>query len=270
MSFICPNCKGKLNILDNRLVCSNLHSFDKSREGYYNLLLSYGGTHGDNKEMVMARRRFLSRGFYLKMAERLSKTVLELTPKLGAVLDSGCGEGYYTDIIETELFSRDGESNLFAFDISKDAVKAAAKRNKRIRCAVASAYRQPFADTCFDTAYNVFSPLAIDEVRRVVKSGGVFVMVIPDEYHLYELKEKIYETPYKNKVDDTVLSGFSLISDEPVHYKMELTSAEDVSSLFKMTPYAYRTGKKDADKILSIDSLSVSANFRILTYRRIK
>ena len=269
MSFICPNCGEKLNKDERRLVCVHGHCFDRAKEGYYNLLLSAGGIHGDNKEMVLARRSFLSCGFYEKMAMKLSETLLKMTPKNGMVLDSGSGEGYYTDIIEKELFSRDGNSNVYAFDISKDAVKYATKRNKRVNYAVASAYHQPFADCGFDTAYNVFSPLALDEIRRVLKEKGIFIMVIPDELHLFELKQAIYETPYKNKLDDTEISGFELVSNEPVHYRIELSAKEDIAALFKMTPYAYRTSKRDADKVMNLDRLTVSANFRIITYRKV-
>ena len=268
MSFVCPSCGEKLNRNENRLVCSRNHSFDRAKEGYFNLLLSSGGMHGDNKEMVNARQSFLSAGFYRRLADRLSETVLSVTRTRGVVLDSGSGEGYYTDIVERSLCERDGEGDVYAFDISKDAVKSAAKKNKRIKYVVASAYRQPFSSETFDTVYNVFSPLALDEVKRVLKPNGSFIMVIPDEYHLFELKEKIYDTPYKNKVEDTRLEGFDLLSDEPLRYTMDLKTNNDVVSLFKMTPYAYRTKKEDANKVISLSDLKVSANFRILTYRK--
>lgn len=268
MSYICPNCGNKLNSEERRLFCNNGHSFDRASQGYYNLLLSGGGTHGDNKEMVLARRCFLSCGYYRPLADKLAETVVSFTLPCGKVLDSGCGEGYYTSIVEKALASRDSESEIFAFDISKDAVKVASKVNKNISYSVASAYHQPFSDGSFDTVYNVFSPLAIEEVRRVMKSGGAFIMVVPDEYHLFELKEKIYDTPYKNNLDDTVISGFTLISDTHLKYTMELQSRADIQSLFKMTPYAYRTKKENAERISELDSLKVTADFRIFAYRK--
>jgi 23S rRNA (guanine745-N1)-methyltransferase len=115
------------------------------------------------------------------------------------VLDSGSGEGYYTDLVERAVFERDGTSFVSGFDISKEAVKRAAKKNPRIEYAVASSYEMPIADGAADTLYNVFSPLAIEESARVLKQGGRFIMVIPDEEHLFELKAAVYDTPYKNK-----------------------------------------------------------------------
>ena len=267
MIFTCPHCSGKLNKKGESLVCDKGHSFDLSKEGYCNLLVR-GGFHGDNKEMVVARRNFLSRGYYRPMAERLASILLSYAQKGQFILDSGSGEGYYTDLVERAIYERDSESNVYGFDISKDAVKAAAKRNGRLNLAVASAYRQPFADGSVDLAYNVFSPLATEEIGRILKSKGIFIMVIPDVMHLYELKAAVYDDPYKNTVEDTALSGFSLVADEPVHYDMRLDNNEDILSLFKMTPYAYRTKKENAERILSLNTLTVSAHFRILVYRK--
>ncbi len=269
MLFICPKCSEKLNTDGSRLVCPAGHSFDRAKEGYFNLLLSSGGVHGDNKEMVLARRTFLSRGYYRPLADALCKGILGETDSTSRILDCGSGEGYYTDLAESSLYERDGTSEMYAFDISKDAVKASAKKNRRISFAVASAYHQPFADCSFDLAYNVFSPLAAEEVHRILKPSGIFIMAIPDEEHLYELKSVIYDTPYKNTVESTELPGFSLISNDALHYTMHLESKEDILSLFKMTPYAYRTRKENADRILALDSLAVSAHFRLLKYKKV-
>ena len=270
MRFACPKCKEKLNILDGRCACINGHSFDKARGGYYNLLLgTTGGVHGDNKEMVLARRAFLGAGHYEPLARQLSALALEYTPSGGCLLDAGAGEGYYTDMIERALFERDGESDVSAFDISKDAVREIAKKNKRISLAVAGSYHMPIADGEFDTVINTFSPLALEETTRVLKSGGYFIMAIPDEMHLYDLKAVIYDTPYKNDVLDTALDGFKLVLDEPLHYKFLLENQEQIRNLFMMTPYAYRTKPSDKEKVALLDFLECRANFRTLVYKKL-
>ncbi len=270
MLFICPKCKKSLTEEKARCVCPEGHSYDRARGGYYNLLLSgSGGVHGDNKEMVIARRRFLGAGFYRPLADRLAELVLENSAPGARILDAGLGEGYYTDIIERALFSRDGESCVCGFDISKDAVREAAKKNPRISLAVAGSYHIPAADGSFDTVVNTFSPLALDETRRVLRSGGVFIMVIPGVEHLFELKSAIYDTPYKNTVEDTALVGFNLIADIPLTYQMNLNSPEDVASLFMMTPYAYRTSKENASRVFRLKNLECTADFRIFTYKKI-
>lgn len=270
MHFSCPNCGGKLNIQEKTALCERGHSFDKAKGGYYNLLLSnVGGVHGDNKEMVLARRAFLNGGYYEPLARLISDLVCANAPVGCSVLDAGAGEGYYTDFIERTLFERDGKSDVSAFDISKDAVREIHKKNPRISLAVAGSYHMPIADAEFDTVINTFSPLALEETRRVLKSGGHFIMAIPGEMHLFDLKSVIYDTPYKNIVDDTALEGFELISDDALTYKFNLGSSEEIKNLFMMTPYAYRTKPSDREKVLSLNNLECTADFRIFLYKKL-
>ena len=271
MKFVCPKCAEKLIVQNGSAVCKNGHSYDRSRGGYYNLLLaSRGGVHGDNREMVLARRAFLSAGYYAPLARYLSFLVTEYLPYRGSVLDAGAGEGYYTDFVERILYERDGASDVSAFDISKDAVKEIGKKNPRISLAVAGSYHMPVKDETFDCVINTFSPMAPEETRRVIKVGGHFIMAIPGEMHLFGLKQAIYDTPYKNVVADTALEGFELVLDEPLDYNIKLDSKEDIRNLFMMTPYAYRTRAEDREKILSLESLETKIDFRVFVYRKIQ
>jgi 23S rRNA (guanine745-N1)-methyltransferase len=268
MLFVCPKCKGKLNIYDGGTAkCDKGHSYDRSRYGYYNLLLSEGGgVHGDNKEMVLARREFLSKDFYKPLSERIAEIIFGLIDNGANILDAGCGEGYYTENIRAKC--KEKCANIAVFDISKDAVREAAKRKCADEYAVAGSYHMPLADGDFDTVINTFSPLALEETLRVIKQGGYFIMAIPGEMHLFELKSAIYKTPYKNTVEDTALSGFSLISDESLTYNMHLDSPEAIKSLFMMTPYAYRTRLEDRIKVEKLETLDCTADFRIFVYRK--
>lgn len=266
--FICPKCSGDLTLFDDRAVCDLGHSYDRAKEGYFNLSLSQkGGSHGDNKTMILARRAFLSAGYYEPLSAKIAALTLKYTKPHSAVLDAGLGEGYYTDAIERSLYERDGDSSVFGFDISKDAVRAAAKRNSRIGLAVSGSYHMPIADGSIDTIVNTFSPLALEETHRVLSDGGIFIMAIPEEEHLFGLKSAIYEHPYKNKVAEYALSGFELLYTERVRYQL-LLEGDDVKNLFMMTPYAYRTSASDREKILSLDSLRTDADFRIFVYQK--
>ena len=271
MDFVCPKCKRQLLAPDGKVKrCSMGHSFDRAKEGYFNLLLgASSGTHGDNADMVRARRDFLSLGYYYPMAKRVSELVLLNTKSGGGVLDFGLGEGYYTDIIESSLAERDGDSCVLGFDISKDAVKLAAKRNKRLNLAVASSYDIPIADSSVDTAVNIFSPLAISEVLRVLKPQGVFIMVYPDTDHLFGLKSAIYKAPYKNKPEDTHIEGFEILSGESLRYTVTLDSNAAIRSLFMMTPYAYRTGMEERERVLSLQTLTTEVQFCINVYKKL-
>ena len=265
MKFICPKCASPLTVCDGGAAkCKNNHSYDRARAGYYNLLLgNASGTHGDNREMLDARRAFLDTGAYRPLADAVAALCVKHASR-GSILDVGCGEGYYTDIIE-----RASGAEISAFDISREAVKLAHRRNPRLSLAVASAYKVPAADESFDLVLNMFSPLATDEILRVLRRDGIFVMAIPGEEHLFGLKAATYNTPYKNEVRPKELAGFELISDERVRYEMHLTSGEDIRALFMMTPYAYRTGREERERVLSLSELYTEADFYVLAYRKL-
>lgn len=267
MNFVCPKCSKPLAVFDGgALKCPVGHSYDRAKAGYYNLLLSsVGGTHGDNREMVEARRDFLDTGAYKPLADKVAELVSRYF-KGGNLLDIGCGEGYYTDIIEKSI--RGTGAVLSAFDISRDAVKYAAKRNSTVEYAVASAYHMPVANESFDAAVNMFSPLATDEIKRALKPGGIFVMAIPGENHLFGLKKATYKTPYKNEVDDSKIDGFELLLTERVAYELSLDTSEKIKSLFMMTPYAYRTKKEDKERVLALSSLKTEIEFVVFVYKK--
>ena len=75
--------------------------------------------------------------------------------------------------------------------------------------------------------------------------------------------------PYKNQVQDTDIDGFKLIDKAHIRYTLSLDSSEKISSLFMMTPYAYRTPKESAQNLLKMTELSCEAEFIILVYERI-
>ena len=270
MNFICPKCKGALTVTDGGVAkCSLGHSYDRAKEGYYNLLLSsVGGTHGDNREMVMARRAFLDTGAYMPLARRVAELAAEHTPDGGLLLDCGCGEGFYTHIINETAKNANKTLHIHGFDISKDAVRLAAKRDRDLSLAVASSYDLPIADSTFDTATNVFSPLALEETLRVLRAGGVFIMAIPAERHLFGLKSVLYDTPYLNEVEPDELRGFELISREKIAYDRTLDTPEKINALFMMTPYAYRTPTAGRARLDALTSLTTEIEFYLFTYKK--
>ena len=275
--YYCPSCGAPLMVHERSLKCSKGHSFDFAKEGYVNLLLGKGGgTHGDNREMLMARKSFLSYGYYRPMANRVAELLCKYAPSTVRLLDIGCGEGYYTEIFADALREKRESREIYAMDISRDAVRLGAKRPSlrpngemsRVHLAVASAYRLPYQDGAFSLVTNLFSPLDVGEICRVMREDGVLVMVIPERDHLYGLKSAIYDTPYKNEVAPFELDGLVLIEDERLHYEITLRDKE-IADLFAMTPYAYRTSALGRQRIAELKELTTDVDFHILVYKKI-
>ena len=264
--FLCPVCGEKLTELEKGAVCTNRHSFDKAKSGYINLLPNNlpAGNHGDNKLMIKARHGFLEKGYYLPLREKLCDVIKNYSGENPVIIDAGCGEGWYTKGISDFL----GSSQIFALDISKDAMKLAAKRDKNIKCAAASVFHLPLENECADVLLSVFSPLCENEFDRVIKKNGYFVYVIPAENHLWELKKAIYDNPYKNEVKPYEMEKFTFIQKFSVDGVMKPESIEDVKNLFMMTPYYYKTSEKDTQKLFSSPPEEITYSFEILVFRK--
>ncbi len=256
-TFICPVCKAKLFQLPSQLKCLKGHSFDIAKQGYVNLLLdnSQNKRHGDDKLMVEARTSFLEKGYYAPLRDALCGII----GSGHKILDAGCGEGYYT-----EAFAEN--NTVCGIDISKDALKVAAKRCKSASFAVASIADIPVPDESQDVVVSIFAPDSNEEFQRVLKPNGRLITVLPMEKHLFELKSAVYDQPYLNPSVDTVRDGFELISSKEIKYSIALDCNEDIVSLFKMTPYYYKTGISDQEKLNSVNTLTTTVEFFIAEY----
>ena len=268
--LICPHCGALLTRNEHTLRCSNGHSYDIARSGYCNLLqTSRSGEHtGDSREMVMARRQFLDRGYYAGLAEGLCKRVYELAqPYTGVhLIDAGCGEGYYTRQIVQTLQECGRLAQSVGMDISKSATQYAAKRDKYTQYVTGSVYHMPIADHCADIVCSIFAPTPAEEFARVLAPGGTVLCVVPGEEHLWELKCAVYDTPYKNKEEKHQLEGFTLVHKEKITYTVSIDHAEDIQTLFAMTPYAHRTPKKGMERLHALKKLDVTVSFVLLSF----
>ncbi len=128
--FICPLCQTSFTQTNNTQICENNHHFDIAKEGYLNLLpvnAKNSKNPGDSQEMMIARRAFLASDGYRPLADKVAELVSAYTnDKVDIqILDLGCGEGYYTNLIANSLAE---SSTVSGLDISKVAVRYAAKR----------------------------------------------------------------------------------------------------------------------------------------------
>lgn len=268
--FICPKCASPLSESEKTWFCPNRHSYDRAKAGYTNLLPPSGHhNHGDDKAMVRSRRAFLESGAYDCLSDAVNEVALSLFPSSPFVLDAGCGEGYYTHRLYRALIHNGFAPRMAAVDLSKEALIAAAKRTRDISWAAASVYALPVADASADLVLNIFSPLAREEYFRVLKPGGLFLYAVPLPEHLFALKAAIYDRPYENPALSTDFDGFALCERREIRSDFFLPDNESVRNLFTMTPYCHKTSPADLEKLNALSSLTVTAAFALLVYRRI-
>ncbi|EAS65359.1 putative SAM-dependent methyltransferase [Photobacterium angustum S14] len=222
---------------------------------------------GDNKEMMQARRLFLNTEHYQPLRDAVIAQLASLLPD-GAteLLDIGCGEGYYTSEF-VKLRQQFPALSVHGLDISKVAVKYAAKRYPKCDFCVASSHRLPFADQLFDGVVRIYAPCKGEELERAIKPGGILVAVTPAPRHLYQLKELIYDGVRLHDVPVETIPGFDLVADKQLHYDMTL-SGEEATALMQMTPFAWKTSEQVWQQLANANNFHCEADFAIRVYRR--
>ena len=269
--FACPLCGSPLTRDDSAYRCPSGHSFDIAREGHTCLLpvnRRHSKAPGDDKAMAAARSAFLSKGYYAPLRDALCELAVSLAGSTPAVLDCGCGEGYYTAGLYAALTAAGKAPRMAGTDISKFILRLAARREKRVEFAVASSYALPLADDSIDLLLNCFSPLAIEEFRRVLRSGGHFLYVVPSALHLWEMKQVLYDCPYPNEVKETPYDGFRYVAIRHVEDVIHLDCPADIQALFGMTPYCWKTPRAGVERLCQLATLDCRIAFDIHVFQR--
>ena len=270
MLFCCPVCGGAFHREGGSLLCPAGHCFDRSKYGYVNLLRSNASSakrHGDDRAMLLARRDFLDRGHYRPILEALLELALPLLRAGDRVLDLGCGEGWYARGLLDAAAAAGKPLSLAGVDISKEALRLAAKRLPEAELAVASAARLPLPEGGCELLLNLFSPLEPAEFHRVLSPEGRLLRAVVLPGHLLELKQAVYDRAYDNPEPATALEGFRLAAEKRVLAPLEL-KGEEIGWLFSMTPYYYKTSAADQAKLKELSRLSTRLAVALLLYER--
>lgn len=270
----CPVCNKTLTKINKSYVCSLNHSYDISKKGYTNLMLANQGHslfEGDQKDMVDARTRFLDAGHYEVLLNKLINIISSLKTHNTLFCDIACGEGYYTNKIH-ELLSKDNNFETVGIDISKPAINHACTRKNisklnNINYFIGNMDYLPFQNDSFDILLNCFAPINEDEFNRVLKKGGYYIRVLPDVYHLYELKEFLYNEVHLNIPKIESIKGFNLIKENKVNSIININNQE-IQDLFTMTPYYYKTSQEAKNRLKQLDKLTTKIEFTIRIYQK--
>ena len=267
--FICPLCQSIFTQTNNTQICQNNHHFDIAKEGYLNLLPVQSKSSknpGDNQEMMMARRAFLNTSGYLPLAEKvaqISQQYLEGVEN-AQILDLGCGEGYYTDIIHQRL----PQHNICGIDISKVAIRYAAKRYKKIHFCVASAYQVPLIDESVDLMTRIYAPSKAQELLRLISKKGYLITVTPAPRHLYQLREAIYDNVNDHAQENEAVAGFTKVEQIRLNYELMIDQTQQLKDLINMTPFAWKFTPQKLDDLLSLSQWKIECDFNIEIFQK--
>ena len=268
----CPVCGLLLVRQEATYVCDAKHTFDVAREGYVNLILPQHmrtRVPGDNAAMIDARARFLGAGHYAPVAEALVGTIAANLPEArpSVVVDAGCGDGYYLWRLRQSITATSADA--YGLDVSRHAIRRAARRDLCSTYVVASNHRLPLQDRSIDVLFSHFSPVDPEEFVRVLAQGGKIILGLPGPEHLFSLKQLIYSTPVPHSLEDPLAacSALALTATRRIQFDLRIESAQHVADLLAMTPFYWSASATIQELLKQRDRLDTTVDVILRTYQ---
>ncbi|HEX2070950.1 MAG TPA: methyltransferase domain-containing protein [Thermoleophilaceae bacterium] len=270
-SLRCPHCGDGLELRDGSATCAVAgHSFDVARQGYLSLLPGNARTGtADTAAMVRARAGFLAAGHYAPVAEAVAGAALGAGVTDGVVLDVGAGTGHYLAAVLDRL----PEARGIALDISKHALRAAARAHPRIGAVGCDAWAGlPVRDGAATLAINVFAPRDPVELARALAPGGALVVVTPNRGHLGELVSRVgmltVQERKRERLEGKLGGLFHAVGETAVERELVLDH-DALRALVAMGPSARHLSEDEvARRVAALpDPRTVTLSVTVATYR---
>lgn len=263
--LMCPVCRQPLNLTERTWRCEQGHSYDVAKQGYVNLHVvqhKHSKNPGDTPESVDARRAFLQSGYYQPLQQAVVDLLKQLNVK--AILDIGCGEGYYTSAMQQVV------EHCVGVDIAKTAVQRAAKLNPKVTWVVGTGATLPVLDHSMDACTSLFSPIPQTEIARVLKDDGYLIVVTPASEHLYAMREALFEqvNPHTPEKFVEQLQDLFELKQEQIIDAPFVLDQQALKNLIAMTPYAYKASPERRSQLEQQSQLEITASFQIYVFQK--
>lgn len=263
--LMCPVCRQPLNLTERTWRCEQGHSYDVAKQGYVNLHVvqhKHSKNPGDTPESVDARRAFLQGGYYQPLQQAVVALLKQLDVK--AILDIGCGEGYYTSAMQQVV------EQCVGVDIAKNAVQRAAKLSTEVTWVVGTGATLPVLDQSMDACTSLFSPIPQAEIARVLKDDGYLIVVTPASEHLYAMREALFEqvNPHTPEKFVEQLQDLFELKQEQIIDAPFVLDQQALKNLIAMTPYAYKASPERRLQLEQQSQLEVTASFQIYVFQK--
>ncbi|KAB8190301.1 23S rRNA methyltransferase [Nonomuraea phyllanthi] len=183
------------------------------------------------------------------------------------IVDAGAGTGHYLAAALNAM--NDGIG--MAFDVSKHAVRRAARVHPRAGAFVADVWRPlPIRDGVADVVIDVFAPRNGPEFRRILRPGGVAVVVTPSGRHLSPLVEELGLLSVDQEKERRLarsLEGFVESERRSIEFEMEL-GHDEIAQVVGMGPSAWHADAGElAERIAGFTSRNVANRQRKVVTR---
>lgn len=268
-------CGEPLKLDARAATCPRSHHFDRAKAGYWNLLQPQDRRSleaGDRKEVAAARRRLFETGFFAPLTAALVDALLaRAEASEPTLLDVGCGEGSHLAALCATWPAVQG----IGIDLSAPGLELAARRYPDLTWLVANADRGlPLLDASLDVALSITARRPVAEFVRVLRPGGLLILVVPAPDDLVELRQAVLgdddardRFPTLLAELDTVPGAFELRDRTTVRHR----SPVDHQGLLDLGATTYRAGRLAREERLAAlpaAGLAVTGAWEIAVFAR--
>jgi len=245
---VCPICSETLMRSGRSYSCKDRHNFDLSKEGYLSLLHGRSNYQqvGDDRLMVQARVRVHKLPVFLELAKAMAGYCPQVNTCHG-ILDIGCGDGFFLNQVTRAIKA---PCLGIGIDISKGALARAARSYPGLFFVRtdASHTRLPFKDSSFGLALSIFAPRPIDEIRRVLRADGSWLIITATQDHLKEIREFLPLAAIgAGKLDAPTSRSYSIQKNGTFTHELQVAH-QDLVSIVEMSPSIHRLRREYGDK----------------------